>query len=1745
MKNGQFPEIIKLGDLNGQNGFKLDGENNANDSGFSVSAVGDINGDGYADLIIGAPYYNVGSSNIGRSYLVFGGPGIGSSGVFNLASLTGNNGFKLNGENYNGQSGYSVSGAGDINSDGYTDLIIGAQIYPGGSGPGRSYVVFGAPGIGSAGIFNLSSLNGANGFKLDGENNNDGSGSSVSAAGDINGDGYADLIIGAPGYLGGSWKGRSYVVFGGRGVGVSGGIALSGLNGINGFKLDGEHDNDLSGGCISAAGDINGDGHADLIIGAFGYLGAGLGGMGRSYVVFGGPGVGGSGVLSLSNINGTNGFKLDGENKGDRNGVSVSATGDINGDGHDDLIIGADGYSIGGQGHSYVVFGSPNIGSGGTIPLSSLNGANGFKLDGENNKDQSGHSVSAAGDVNGDGYNDLLIGAWDYLGGGAKGRSYVVFGGLGVGSSGVFSLPILNGANGFKLDGENNQDQGGWSVSAVGDINGDGCADLIIGARGYPGGSDKGRSYVVFGDIPPVLVNNSLRISSGAMVSLSASDLAAYDRNHDNNTLVFIPTNLTNGQFESVNNPGVRLNNFTQQQIWDDQILFIHDGSSDAPTYNITVRSSGIAWTGPVPANVTLSNFILENNQLIINQGQVVTLTSDNMKATYENKIEGDLSFLISSLAHGQFEWINALNQPILVFQQQNITDGLVRFIHDNSINAPAYQLAVSNGVITSPPQTAFIDFDTIPVLLTNQLVINQGQSVRITPNILSATHPSKTDDNDLRFDMTALQHGQWSWISAPLNSITSFYQQNISDGLVQFTHDNSILAPAYTVSVTDGRTRSQSQAAQIDFDAIPILLNNTLRINQNETVLIDGNILSATHPIGEDSVLLFNITDIVHGQFNWVAVPDKAINQFYQQNITDRQVQFVHDNSINAPAYTVSATDGRTLSLPQAAQVDFDTIPVLLNNHLRINQGETVMIISDGLSATHPGHDDDDLLQFNLLNITHGQFHWQNASTKMLDHFYQQNITDGLVQFTHDNSTQAPACQVSVTNGRTISSAQAATIDFDASPILLNNSLVINQGRTVQLTSDFLSATHPGGDDKVLLFNISSLLHGKFSVTTSPNNPVFSFYQQNITDQLIQFSHDNSTQAPNYEVSVSDGRITLPSVAAKIDFDVFPILQTNQLAIIQGETVILTTDNLQATHWGDVDGNLNFIISDCQHGQFQWITSLGTSITFFQQQNITDHLIQFTHDNSVFAPGYRVVASDSRLSTTPSGSLVDFDIPPILMNDQLTISQDQTIILSINNLLATQNGTAKPDLIFVISSVTNGGFIVAGNQKILSSNLTFAQQQILDQQVSFSQQGSGKPGYQVSVTDGRITLLPASANVTFYVKPVLTQNQFLVSTGQSTVLTSSNLAATRAGEVAEDLQFLVSSVSQGHFEKRSNPGIDIQSFYQKDVMQQNIQFITNNNTQTPDCRLKVWDSSTDLASDIQESSIILIVNNNFPINQGETLVLTETALKALSNRGHDEQITFTPMVGTVQHGHFALAATPSYVLNNFQQSQIDSHDIVFVPDGSIQTPSAYLSVADGQTGVITGTLNCRVDFDTPPVLQHAYLKTSTSEVIKMTDVNLKAASDFVSSGKLIFEISSMKHGHFADNNDWDIELSNFTQQKISDNQIVFITDDSGVAPEFQVSVWDSRLHCQACPQSAEVVFNTSNSSNSSLSDVLKNAIIGAVASGVVGLLFFALKYKHSLGLQRNARPTIDGEEKETYPDALLLPIAREIFSTN
>ena len=489
-------------------GFVINGEVAGDQSGFSVSSAGDVNGDGLDDLIVGAYDADLtGKPKAGKSYIVFG---KANSNAINLSTIADANnptgGFVINGEVAGDLSGWSVSSAGDVNGDGLDDLIVGVPFPNSSANPnaGKSYVVFGKA---NSSAINLSAIADANnptgGFVINGKVVGDQSGFSVSSAGDVNGDGLDDLIVGTGGFHFSS-TGKSYVVFG---KANSSAINLSAIadasNPLGGFVINGEARYDYSGWSVSSAGDVNGDGLDDLIVGAFNADPSGKSNAGKSYVVFGKAN---SSAINLSAIadanNPTGGFVINGKAAGDESGFSVSSAGDVNGDGLDDLIVGASAAAPSGKsyaGKSYVVFGKANSSA---INLSAIADANnptgGFVINGEAAGDRSGFSVSSAGDVNGDGLDDLIVGAY---GADPSGKSYVVF---GKANSSAINLSAIADANnptgGFVINGEAAGDRSGSSVSSAGDVNGDGLDDLIVDAVGHPSGkSGAGKSYVIFG----------------------------------------------------------------------------------------------------------------------------------------------------------------------------------------------------------------------------------------------------------------------------------------------------------------------------------------------------------------------------------------------------------------------------------------------------------------------------------------------------------------------------------------------------------------------------------------------------------------------------------------------------------------------------------------------------------------------------------------------------------------------------------------------------------------------------------------------------------------------------------------------------------------------------------------------------------------------------------------------------------------------------------------------------------------------------------------------------------------------------------------------------------------------------------------------------------------------------------------------------------------------------------------------
>jgi len=459
-------------------------------TGTSVAGIGDINKDGFDDFIIGAPGAN---GSTGAAYVVFGGAA-GLPPSLDLSALNGANGFKLSGVSAGDRTGLSVAGAGDVNKDGYDDYIIGALNADASStDSGAAYVVFGHGGAFNANV-NLSALNGADGFKLSGAAANDLAGGSVHAAGDINGDGYADIVIGADASdANGPNSGAAYVVFG-HGGAFSANLDLSSLNGSNGFQLVGALAYDHAGWSVSSAGDINGDGIDDLMVGSI-FAGTPGAYSGAAYVIFGHTGVFSS-TIGLGNLIGA-GVTFTGMSQYELAGFSVSSAGDFNGDGFADMIVSAPYADSTGTdaGNVYLVFGQANPVS---INVTQLEGSNGFLFFGLGGGDYTGFSVSSAGDVNGDGFDDVIIGAPN-ADANNYGAAYVLFGNDDPHNAAI-DLRQLGPQDGFWVYGDMPGDFAGVSVSAAGDIDGDGFDDLLVGAPGAdPHGAASGAVEVIYG----------------------------------------------------------------------------------------------------------------------------------------------------------------------------------------------------------------------------------------------------------------------------------------------------------------------------------------------------------------------------------------------------------------------------------------------------------------------------------------------------------------------------------------------------------------------------------------------------------------------------------------------------------------------------------------------------------------------------------------------------------------------------------------------------------------------------------------------------------------------------------------------------------------------------------------------------------------------------------------------------------------------------------------------------------------------------------------------------------------------------------------------------------------------------------------------------------------------------------------------------------------------------------------------
>jgi hypothetical protein len=492
-----FP--LDAGRLDDDGGQKFVGTELNMRSGYSLSYAGDIDGDGFDDMMVSAVYGSFFDRKRNGGVHVFYGRRGRDLPHREVGEADGVNSFVLWGANEGDRAGWSVGGGVDVNGDGFDDMVVGVPYFSEGerAGVGRVYVILGRSyemrrslDFGDLGeSFEVVEIAGAD--------VGDRTGWSVALSEDVNGDGLGDVIIGVPHADAGGHKnsGRVVVMYGSKNLGSLGKIGIDEIGkGVTGFAVGGSEKGGRMGWSVSSAGDVDGDGLADI--------------------AFGEPGGGriGSSVLSDDNAFGgrvtvmrglkdsfSSAYRVENFVSGSGWGYVMSGGGDVDGDGYDDVLVGSPRGSDN-RGSVHVLRGGKGLLSKG-LSLDVGGSGDWVVLEGEGVGSRFGYALTVLEDMNGDGISEILVGSPGYgdeEGGVRRGAGYLV---LGRGDwDGV--VKVGGSEEGvYRMLGSDEGEELGLSVSSAGDFDGDGVNDFVVGTHyGDPAGvNNAGIGYLVYG----------------------------------------------------------------------------------------------------------------------------------------------------------------------------------------------------------------------------------------------------------------------------------------------------------------------------------------------------------------------------------------------------------------------------------------------------------------------------------------------------------------------------------------------------------------------------------------------------------------------------------------------------------------------------------------------------------------------------------------------------------------------------------------------------------------------------------------------------------------------------------------------------------------------------------------------------------------------------------------------------------------------------------------------------------------------------------------------------------------------------------------------------------------------------------------------------------------------------------------------------------------------------------------------
>jgi len=745
-------------------------------------------------------------------------------------------------------------------------------------------------------------------------------------------------------------------------------------------------------------------------------------------------------------------------------------------------------------------------------------------------------------------------------------------------------------------------------------------------------------------DIAPVLENNNLVIGKGETITLTTNDLSATDEDDDDSTLTFTVSNVQHGQFELKSNPGTLITSFTQQQIIDRNIQFVHDDSNVAPTYKVSVDDGSLN-TIPTHPSVTFSAYAPFQEEFRVN-----TYTTDAQR-----------DFHVSSLNDEKF---------MVVWESKDGPGfhdiGVYGQLFDGNANKIGDEFQIDTYTISRQEDPSIARLNDGKLIVVWKSTGTSGQFYDANGNpVLSELTLSDWMNGP---DVAALENGNFVVVYMAADG----WLNGISGQL--FNPDGDKIGNEFQVNTYTTNEQVTPSITALRDDEFVIMWESTDQDGDRDGIY--GQLLRANGTkIGDEFRVNTHTIDRQYRASGTKISNDKFLATWYSEN------QDVSGSSIYGQYFYVNGTKiGGEFPVSSYSTLSSQ----LTCKGTQLSDGMFVLVF-DSYFESFSGRQ------------TVAQF-FDEDGTKIGDEFMVNTPINGTTQYIPSVATLSDdkfvvVWETYVRDGDSYD-GWGQLFKKDIAPILANNTLTIDENQTAVLTNYELSALDVDNDNLNLIFSTSNIQHGQFEIVSN-GTMATEFTQQQVIDGDIRFIHDGGEEAPYYELSVSDGILSTPPISASITFtnvNDAPVLLNNNLSINQGETVDLSSSNLNATDVDNDDEALIFIMSDIQHCQFKLVNN-GTAVTDFTQQQIIDNNIRFVHDGGKDAPSYNVTVSDGSLSTSPVPAAITFSLSESLASSSgeskvISSSSLSQSILNETSASTIKSSTSKSTISSSVSSV-------------------------------------------------------------------------------------------------------------------------------------------------------------------------------------------------------------------------------------------------------------------------------------------------------------------------------------------------------------------------------------------------------------------------------------------------------------------------